>query len=56
MCSSVYTQRAASATEPGKMMAADGHVADMERDLFAVVAARVDITEDELNQLIDDVK
>ena len=39
-----------------KMMAADGHVADMERELFAVVAARMDIAEDELNKLIDDVK
>lgn len=35
------------------MMAADGDLAEIERHLFAIAAARMDISEDKLNRLID---
>ena len=35
------------------MMGADGQVADVEKQLFAVAAARMEIGEDELNEIID---
>lgn len=38
-----------------RMMAADGDLADVEKDLFATAAAKMEISEDELNQIIDSV-
>ena len=38
-----------------RMMAADGHLAESERAMFASAAARMDITHRELDQLIADV-
>jgi uncharacterized tellurite resistance protein B-like protein len=35
------------------MMAADGNLAETERDIFAIAAARMEISEDKLNRLID---
>ena len=36
-----------------KMMAADGALAETERDLFAIAAARMEVSEAKLNRLID---
>jgi uncharacterized tellurite resistance protein B-like protein len=38
-----------------RMMAIDGEISDVERTLFAVVAARMEISTAELNRLIDSV-
>jgi uncharacterized tellurite resistance protein B-like protein len=37
------------------VMAADGHLAETERHLFAMAAAKMEISETELNQLIDNL-
>ena len=36
-----------------RMMAADGELADIEKQLFAVAAAEMDISDEELNELFD---
>lgn len=36
------------------VMAADGHLDDREKQLFAAVAATMEIEQDELNKIIDD--
>jgi hypothetical protein len=38
-----------------RMMAIDGEISDVERNLFAVVAARMEISTRDLNRLIDSV-
>lgn len=38
-----------------RIMGIDGELAEIEKDLFAVVAATMQITDDELDQIIDDV-
>ena len=38
-----------------RIMGIDGEVAEIEKDLFAVVAATMQISDDELDQIIDDV-
>ena len=38
-----------------RMMAADGHLADPEKKLFASAAGQMNIASDELDELIDDV-
>lgn len=40
-------------TDLVKMMGADGKLHDMEKQLFANAAARMEMTEDEVNQIID---
>lgn len=35
------------------MMAADGSLADLEMDIFALVAAKMEISDEELNRIID---
>ena len=37
------------------MMAADGELAETEKQLFATAAARMDISGDELNDIIDSI-
>jgi uncharacterized tellurite resistance protein B-like protein len=36
-----------------RMMAADGHLADVEKQLFAVAAAKMSLTREELDNMID---
>jgi hypothetical protein len=38
-----------------RMMAADGHLAEAEKQLFAVASAAIGISTDELHRLIDEV-
>lgn len=38
-----------------RTMAADGQMSDIEKQLFAIAAAHLDLTEDELNDIIDSV-
>jgi uncharacterized tellurite resistance protein B-like protein len=38
-----------------RVMAADGELADIEKKLFALAAAAMDISRDELNRIIDSV-
>jgi uncharacterized tellurite resistance protein B-like protein len=38
-----------------RMMGADGELADIEKNLFAVAAATMQITDEELDQVLDDV-
>lgn len=37
------------------MMAADGNLAEVERNLFAVAAAKMGVSDTELNELIDQI-
>ena len=39
--------------ELARVMAADGELADVERKLFALAAAAMDIATDELNHMFD---
>ena len=38
-----------------RMMAADGHLADHEKTLFAIAASKMEVGEEELNRIIDSV-
>ena len=38
-----------------RMMAADGVLADVEKEMFAIAAAKMDISAEDLNALIDSV-
>ena len=38
-----------------RMMAVDGDLADIERNLFAVTAATMQLSDDELNKIFDEV-
>ena len=38
-----------------RMMAVDGELAEVEKQLFAVAAAVMEISQDELNQLLDEL-
>ena len=36
-----------------RMMAADGHLADVEKELFATAAVKMDISDNQLKEIID---
>jgi len=38
-----------------RVMGADGHLAEQEKNLFSIAAAKLQITESQLNDLIDEV-
>jgi uncharacterized tellurite resistance protein B-like protein len=48
-------QRRAMLCEMIRMMASDGELAEIEKELFAVAAAEMDIPSEELDQLLDEL-
>ena len=48
-------QRRAMLCEMIRIMASDGELADIEKELFAVAAAQMDIPNEELERLLDDL-